>query len=84
MEYSFRKSPVYAFLIFALVLAVGIVPASAQTSKGSISGTVLDPSGAAVAGAQVKATNTETSQSSTTTSDGARKHRLPTMLAGWS
>src|SRR5205823_5038468 len=82
MEYAFRKSPVYAFLIFALALAVGIMPASAQVSKGSISGTVLDPSGAAVAGAQVKATNTETSQSFTTTSDATGSFKINLVPTG--
>ena len=32
----------------------------AQTSKGTVVGTVLDPNGAAVTGATVKLTNTET------------------------
>ncbi len=76
MEYSFRKSLVYAFLIFALVLAVSIMPVSAQVTKGSISGTVVDPSGAAVVGAQVKATNSETSQSVATTSDATGSFRF--------
>ncbi len=82
MEYPFRKSLVYAFLIFALVLVVGIVPASAQTSKGSLSGTVVDPSGAAVAGAQIKATNTETSQGFTTSSDGTGSFKLNLLPPG--
>ncbi len=82
MECAFRKSPVYAFLIFALVLAVGIMPASAQVSKGSISGTVLDPSGAAVVGAQVKATNAETSQSFTTTSDATGSFKINLLPTG--
>jgi len=82
MEYAFRKSLVYAFLIFALVLAVSIVPASAQTSKGSLSGTVVDPTGAAVAGAQVRATNTETSQGFTTTSDATGSFKLNLLPPG--
>jgi len=57
-----------AVVFVLLVAAVG----SAQTFRGAINGTVTDPSGAVVAGAQVKATNTATgvALSSTTTSDG--------------
>jgi hypothetical protein len=44
-------------LAAVLILAVA---AQAQTSRGTVSGTVMDPSGAIVAGATVALTNTET------------------------
>jgi hypothetical protein len=47
----------FAFVsTLTLLLTIMSWPASAQISKGSISGTVEDPSGAAVADAEVKAT----------------------------
>ncbi|MFZ0804919.1 MAG: TonB-dependent receptor [Candidatus Sulfotelmatobacter sp.] len=57
-----------AVVVFVLVAAMGF----AQTFRGAINGTVTDPSGAVVAGASVKATNTATSVAidSLTTSDG--------------
>jgi hypothetical protein len=60
-------------LILALlfVLSVGL-PAMAQTFRGAINGTVTDPSGAVVPGAQVKATNKATGieHAALSTSDG--------------
>ncbi len=55
-----------------VVLALLAVAGNAQTFRGAINGTVTDPSGAVVAGASVKATNSGTGivQTTTTTSDG--------------
>jgi hypothetical protein len=55
-----------------VALALLAVAGNAQTFRGAINGTVTDPSGAVVAGATVKATNTGTgiAQTSSTTSDG--------------
>ncbi|HET7891429.1 MAG TPA: TonB-dependent receptor, partial [Candidatus Sulfotelmatobacter sp.] len=59
---------------FGLIVACIFITASAysQTFRGAINGTVSDPSGAVVAGASVKATNTATgvTLSTVTTSDG--------------
>src|SRR5437660_10066689 len=56
---------------FVLVLFFSVT-GYAQTFRGAINGTVTDPSGALVAGANVKATNTATGVvlSTVTTSDG--------------
>jgi len=60
MESAFRSFLTCLLLAFlVLTLSVG---AFAQVSKGSISGTVVDPTGAIVPGAGVKATNAETNQ----------------------
>jgi hypothetical protein len=59
--------------MFSIVLLFAFAGLSlGQTSKGTIVGTVLDPNGAAVSGATVKITNTETgvSRDLTTTSEG--------------
>jgi hypothetical protein len=64
------------------VAALIVIPASAQLSKGSISGTVVDPTGAAVSGAQVKATSQATGQVATTTSDPTGNFRLNLLPVG--
>src|SRR2546426_8617187 len=62
MKYAFRPTQA-CFLITIAVLAMLVaVPVSAQVIKGSISGTAVDPSGAAVPGAQIRAVNTATAQ----------------------
>src|SRR6266850_6033987 len=55
------------------VLVLCAVASSGQTNKGGISGTVMDPNGAAVPGATVTVTNIGTNQSTTVTTsqDGA-------------
>lgn len=57
--------------LFAITLIVGVAGVGkAQVTTGTISGTVTDPNGAVVTGADVKATNLATAQFRTTTSDG--------------
>src|SRR6266496_6522684 len=60
----------YWTLLTVLLLAVSL---RAQTFRGAINGTITDPSGAVVAGANVKATNTGTGivLSTVSTSGGA-------------
>src|SRR6266481_1863044 len=53
-----------------------------QVLKGSISGTVIDPQGAVVPAAQVKATNTDTGAVYTTTSDNAGLFRFNLIPSG--
>ncbi|HET9696805.1 MAG TPA: carboxypeptidase-like regulatory domain-containing protein [Terriglobales bacterium] len=63
---------------FALLVSV----ASAQSDKGTLSGTVLDPSGAVVPNATVTATGTQTGAvyTAVTTSSGA--YRIPNISVG--
>ena len=69
--------------IFSLAFLIAFVSsAGAQVSKGSISGTVVDPSEAAVAGADVKVTNSETSVTATTKSDGSGSFRINLLPVG--
>ena len=57
-------------------------PAMGQVIKGSISGTVNDPTGAVIAGAQIKATQKDTGATFTTTSDAAGVFRISLIPAG--
>ena len=60
--------------LFAVMLFLfsAVLPATAQTYRGAINGTVTDPSGAVVPGAAVKATNKATGidHATVSTSDG--------------
>lgn len=69
-------------LVAACLALVWCIPSVGQVLKGSISGTVLDPQGAVVSGAQVKATNLATGVALTTTSDNAGLFRFSLIPAG--
>src|SRR6478735_8136 len=66
------------FLLFQFSASVS----TAQTTTSTIEGTVIDPNGAAVAGATVKANGAtlETERTATTNTDGF--YRLPALPAG--
>jgi len=69
------------FVAVCLVLAL-CIPSVGQVLKGSISGSVVDPQGAVVSGAQVKATNTATGIAATSTSDSSGLFRFNLIPAG--
>jgi hypothetical protein len=72
-------------LVFGLAVALlgmGVTPAYAQVSKGSISGSVTDPQGAVVAGASVKAVSKDTNQEYTSETDSAGLFRLSLLPPG--
>jgi Carboxypeptidase regulatory-like domain len=54
----------------------------AQVSKGSISGDVVDPSGAVIGGAEIKATHIGTGQSTTTSTDNSGLFKIPLLATG--
>jgi len=82
MKYAFRPTQA-CFLITIAVLAMLVaVPVSAQVIKGSISGTAVDPSGAAVPGAQIRAVNTATAQVFTTSTENNGSFRLNLLPVG--
>jgi hypothetical protein len=73
----------YIAVVFAVTLALAwCIPSVGQVIKGSISGTVTDPQGAIISGAQVKAKNTETGVVSTTTTDSSGLFRLNLLPTG--
>lgn len=72
-----------AFLLFAVVLALGLlhsVPAFAQVAGGSLSGTISDPQGAAIAGAKISATNPATGVTTDTTTNASGAYNLVNLL----
>jgi hypothetical protein len=71
MERSFRRSVARCGLLILTAL-IFLVPSFAQQTLGSLNGTVADPTGAAVAGATVSATNSaiNVTQTTTTQRDG--------------
>ena len=58
-------------LMFAVFAMLCTLTTSAQTITGTVSGLVMDPSGAAVAGAKVVATNSATGVATVTTTNSA-------------
>ena len=59
-----------ALLVLAVALTCFVAAASAQEITGTISGTVTDPSGAAVPEAKVSVTSQQTSIQGTTSAHG--------------
>src|SRR5271170_4436580 len=70
------------FLGLVVMLAVCLVPLGAQTTAGSIVGTVTDPSGAIVAGATVTITNIGTNIAVKTTSDSSGEYVVTPLEVG--
>src|SRR5579871_869483 len=67
------------FLVFVLLAAVSL---SAQTFRGTILGTVTDPSGAVVSGAKVTVKNTGTGLERSTETSGDGSYSVPELPIG--
>src|SRR5438477_7633158 len=65
--------------IALLLLAIGLVPAAHAQGLGRIAGLVTDPSGAAVVGAQVTATQAGTGSSSVVVTNGSGEYLFPSL-----
>src|SRR5258708_12979682 len=70
------KKFIYTFAFLLLSAAVSL---HAQTTNGSIEGSVTDPSGGAVAGASVTARNMDTGLTQATTTTQAGIYSLPNL-----
>ena len=66
-------------LVFVLLAVAGL---SAQTFRGTILGTITDPSGAVVAGAKVTAKNTGTGLERSTETSGDGSYSIPELPIG--
>lgn len=77
-----RIIPVSRWAAALLCVAAFLLPANAQSNKGTIVGTVTDPNGAVVKDAKVTATNTATGESrdATTSEDGT--YAIPALDPG--
>src|SRR6266404_905032 len=73
------KKFIYTFVFLLFSAAVSL---HAQTTNGSIEGSVTDPSGGAVAGASVTARNMDTGLTQATTSTQAGIYSLPNLPPG--
>jgi hypothetical protein len=69
-------------LVTTFMLAAMCVTAFAQTSRGTVAGTVIDPNGAAVAGANVTLLNTQTNVSRTSTTNDEGVYRFDAVDLG--
>src|SRR5262245_33738804 len=77
----FRKD--YREYLFFIALATGLAqPVFAQLGSATISGSVSDSTGAAVAGATVTVVNVDTSFKRITTSNGVGQYALPGLTPG--
>jgi Carboxypeptidase regulatory-like domain/TonB-dependent Receptor Plug Domain len=74
-----RGVAILATLFFSLI--AGVV-AHAQVTGATLSGTVTDPSGGVVAGANISVTNSATGISRDTTSDSAGLYTIPNLIPG--
>ena len=70
------------FLISGLVCLLLAPCAPAQDFRGTISGLVTDPSGAAVPGATVKATRAETNEATEVKTTGDGHYTIPYLMLG--
>jgi Carboxypeptidase regulatory-like domain len=69
-------------LLLCLVAHVSAPPAHAQLPTGEISGTVTDPSGAAVPGAKIDIVNQATSETRTTNATSSGAYSFLTVIPG--
>lgn len=77
-----RKLRNVLVLVATSLMLAWCIPSVGQVLKGSISGTVVDPQGAVVSGAQVKATHVSTGTVQTTKSDNAGLFRFNLIQTG--
>jgi hypothetical protein len=75
MNHTFRSSVARCCLL-AMAVLVCSLPGLSQQTLGSINGTVLDPSGAAVVGATVTATNAAINVTSKATTSGSGYYQI--------
>src|SRR5438067_4773613 len=68
-------------LLVALVIVFASTIASAQSDRGSVTGTVLDPTGAVVPNVTITATNRNTGEVRTTKTSGSGDYTLPEIKA---
>src|SRR6267143_2778148 len=78
----FRGASVCVFFVSLLLFAFVAAPAHAQMTNGIFTGTVTDPQGAAVAGAEVSITNVGTGSTVTVKTNAEGAYRIPELAVG--
>src|SRR5882724_4613845 len=78
----FRGASLCSCFIALLLLAFAAMPAHAQVTNGVFTGTVTDPSGSAVAGAEVVVTNAGTNATVTVKTNADGLYRIPELAVG--
>jgi hypothetical protein len=78
----FRGASLGSCLLALLVLAFAAMPAHAQVQNGIFTGTVTDPQGAAVAGAEVAIVNLGTNETITAKTNAEGLYRAPEVPVG--
>lgn len=76
------KRVLLQLFVFAAIAAAAVAPVHAQKTTGSILGTVTDPSGGAVSGANVTARNAATNLYRSAATDGSGFYRLELLPTG--
>src|SRR5437764_3035901 len=77
-----RRTGPRCLLSLLLLFALASFPSMAQSSFGSIVGTITDPSGGTIPGATVDLTNTGTSEKRTVTSDSSGNYSFVNVSPG--
>ena len=77
-----RSHLISGFLVILLAAAVGSLPVCAQQFYGTITGTVTDATGAVVANASVKVTNTDTNVTLATRTNSVGVYNVPSLIVG--
>ncbi len=72
----------FRLLQWPLILALSTLACFAQSDRGTITGTVTDPTGAVVPAAKLTLTNTATSATHDTVTTGTGNYTLPSLPAG--
>ena len=78
----YSKSKLSAFILVVAAILCTTFSASAQQTLGSITGTVVDPSGSSIPGVEVKATSDETKLVRTAKSNGTGSYELVDLPIG--
>src|SRR6267378_2372202 len=78
----FRGASVCVLFVSLLLFAFVAAPAHAQLTNGVFTGTVMDPQGAAVAGAEVSITNVGTGSTVTVKTNAEGAYRIPELAVG--
>src|ERR1700757_3035230 len=74
-----RSALIRCTCVFALLVLLSAVSATAQVTTGEITGTVMDQSGAVVGGASISAVCPDTNQTRSVTSGSAGEYRMTDM-----